>query len=85
MPGWTHHSLVLAGVHRLVRGPVILAVVDTIAHTRLRDAPVVGAGELSVRTLAIVTVQLVSPVTTVILMVALPGLEDTPTIATPVL
>ena len=81
----TSHILVLAGFLALVTGLVVLAVIDTIADTLLWDASVVITGELSAGTLGIVAVNLIRPVPAVVLVVALPGLEDASAIAAPVL
>ena len=51
----------------------------------VRNTPVVVTRELSLCTTRVVAVELVSAVTTIVLMVALPGLEDAPSVATPVL
>ena len=79
------HVPASASLLALVAGLIVLAVIDTIADTLLWDAPVVITGELSAGTLGIVAVNLVRPVPAVVLVVALPGLEDASAIAAPVL
>ena len=74
-----------AHLGRLVTGLVVFAVIDTIADLSIGDAPVVVAGELALSTLRIVTIKLISAVTTVVLVITLPGLEDTTTVAAPIL
>ena len=70
---------------RLVAGLVVFAVIDTIADLSIGDAPMVVTGELALGTFWIVTVQLVGAITTVVLVITLPGLEDATTVAAPVL
>ena len=65
----------------LVRSAVVLTVIDTVAHLRLRDAPKVVAGELALGTLGVVAPLLVRPVSTIVLVVALPRVEDATAIA----
>ena len=65
----------------LVRSAVVLTVVDPVAHLRLRDAPEVVAGKLALGTLGVVTPLLVRPISTIVLVVALPRVEDATAIA----
>jgi hypothetical protein len=74
-----------AHLGRLVAGLVVFAVIDTIADLSIGDAPMVVAGELALGTFRIVTVQLVGAVTTVVLVITLPGLEDATAVPAPVL
>ena len=73
--------LVVADGQGLVGGGVVLAVVDAVADLRLGDAAEVVAGELSLGALRVVAVLLVRPVAAVVLVVALPGVEDASAVA----
>lgn len=61
---------------RLIGSDIVLAVVDAVAHLRLRDAPEVGAGELARCAGWIDASLLVATVPTVVLVIALPRFED---------
>ena len=78
---WASDVLVVAEGQCLVRSAVVLTVVDTVAHLSLLDAPKVVAGEFALGTLGVVTPLLVGPVSTIILVVALPRVEDAAAIA----
>jgi hypothetical protein len=71
--------------HCLITGGVVLAVIHTIANLQLWDAAEIITSVLTEGASWIVASNLVCSITTVILMVALPGLEDASTIATPIL
>lgn len=64
----------------LVRGDIVLAVVDAVAHLRLRYAAVVGAGEFACRARRVNASLLVAAIPAVVFVVALPRLEDAPTV-----
>lgn len=70
-------SIMGASLERLVRSNIVLAIIDAVAHLRLRDAAVVGAGELSCGAWWINAAFLVATVPTVVLVIALPRLENT--------
>lgn len=65
-----------ASLVRLVRSDVVLAVVDAVAQLRVGYATVIGAGELALGARRIDATLLVAAVATVVLVVALPRLED---------
>lgn len=61
----------------LIRSNVVLAVIDAVAHLRLRNAAIVGTGEFTWRTGRINASFFVATVPTVILVIAFPRFEDT--------
>lgn len=69
-------SVVAASLVGLVRGDVILAIVNSIAHLRHRNAAVIEASEFSVGARRVVAVLFVRTVFAVVLVVALPRLEN---------
>ena len=64
---------VLAELLGLVRGAVVLAIVDAVAHLGPGDAPVVLTGELTISTVLVLAVDLVGAVTAVVLVIAFPS------------
>lgn len=73
-------SIARAPLMRLVRSDVVLAVINAVAHLRLRDAAIVGAGEFSRRACWIHAALLVATVPAIVLVVAHPRFEDTPAV-----
>lgn len=64
----------------LVGGDIVPAVVDTITDQIVRDATIIGAGELTNGARGINAAFLVAAVATVVLVIAFPGLEDAPAV-----
>lgn len=56
---------------------------ETQAYLSHGNAPMVGAGELALNARRVVTVNLIGPVPTVVLMVTLPRAENTAPVVTP--
>ena len=76
------HVFSATHLNRFVAVVCILAVIDTVTKLVLRDTPGVVTGVLTLTTLGVGTAEFVSAVSTVILMITLPVLEDTTPIAT---
>ena len=73
---------VLADGVRFVRRLVVLAVVDAVANLGLGYATVVAlASEFAVGALGVVAVLLVGPITAIVLVIALPSIENATPIA----
>ena len=85
MVGGTGHIPCPTHLCLLVTGLAVLAVIHTIANLRISNAPMVVAGEFALRTLWVGAVNLICAVSTIILMVTLPSVEDTAPVAAPVL
>jgi hypothetical protein len=77
----TGHVARAAQGHRLVAGRVVLAVVHPVADLQFRNAAEVVAGVLAHRTARIVAAYLIRTVPAIILVVALPRLEDAAPVA----
>lgn len=73
-------SIARASLVRLVRSNIVLAVINAVAHLRLRDAAVVGAGEFSWRAWWIHAAFLIATVSTIVFVIALPRFENTPAV-----
>lgn len=65
---------------RLVRRHIVLAIVDAVAHLRLRDTTIIGTGEFTWRTGWINASLLIATVSTIVLVIALPRFKYTPAI-----
>ena len=72
---WTR-GVARTALMRFVGGDVILAVINTVAHLRLRDTAIIGAGKFARRARRVNTALLVAAVPTVVLVIALPRFED---------
>lgn len=73
-------SIARAPLVCLVRSNVVFAVINAVAHLRLRDAAIIGAGEFSRRARWVHATFLIATVPTVVFVIAHPRFEDTPAV-----
>ena len=73
---------IFASFFRLIGSGVIFAIIDSVAHLAIRDAPMVFASEFSGSTIFVITFLFISAISAVILVVAFPSAENTTAIGT---
>jgi len=75
-------SIARTSLVRLIGSDIVLAIINAVAHLRLRDAAVIGAGEFPWRAWWINAAFLIATVPTIVFVIALPCLEDTSAVVT---
>lgn len=77
------HVSALASLQGFVGSVVVLAIIDSVANLTIRNASEIGTSKFTRSAIFVIAILLIRAISAIILMIALPGAENTPSIAAP--